>query len=161
MWDRKREVIDVELEESEKFEKSVVIDRDALMLDSHWSASIGWGIFCYCYCCIFSSSQRSRKKSITRLMLFIWYIVNICVAQVWDLSTQGSWYSIACKVTMIGHQDTVRCLQVDDEKVISGSYDKTLKIWDIRTGQCSKTLRWVQHWSPESEVGGSIPLSTG
>ena len=32
--------------------------------------------------------------------------------QVWDLSTQESWSSIACKVTMTGHSDTVRCLQV-------------------------------------------------
>lgn len=41
---------------------------------------------------------------------------------------------------MIGHRDTVRCLQVDDDKVISGSYDMTLKVWDLRTGQCRKTL---------------------
>lgn len=31
--------------------------------------------------------------------------------------------------------------QADDNKVISGSYDQTLKIWDIKTGQCQKTLR--------------------
>jgi len=32
-------------------------------------------------------------------------------------------------------------LQVDEDKVISGSYDKTLKVWDIKTGQCRMTLR--------------------
>ena len=32
-------------------------------------------------------------------------------------------------------------LQVNDEKVISGSYDKTLKVWDIKTGLCKMTLR--------------------
>jgi len=32
-------------------------------------------------------------------------------------------------------------LKVDDEKVVSGSYDKTLKVWDIKTGQCRRTLR--------------------
>ena len=36
--------------------------------------------------------------------------------QVWDLSTQESWSSIACKVTMIGHTDTVRCLQVRERE---------------------------------------------
>ena len=28
-------------------------------------------------------------------------------------------------------------------KVISGSYDKTLKIWDLPTGRCKMTLRSV------------------
>ena len=31
--------------------------------------------------------------------------------------------------------------QADDDKVISGSYDLTLKVWDIRTGYCQQTLR--------------------
>ena len=60
--------------------------------------------------------------------------------QVWDVSTQNNWSSIACKVTMVGHLDTVRCLQVDSEKVISGSYDMTLKVWDMHTGHCRQTL---------------------
>ena len=72
--------------------------------------------------------------------IFIFVMVTLLLQQVWDLSTQDSWSSIACKVTMIGHRDTVRCLQVDDDKVISGSYDMMLKIWDLRTGQCRKTL---------------------
>ncbi|GFO27784.1 F-box/WD repeat-containing protein 1a [Plakobranchus ocellatus] len=61
--------------------------------------------------------------------------------KVWDLSTQDSWSSIACKVTMTGHTDTVRCLQADDDKVISGSYDKTLKIWDLKSGELRRTLK--------------------
>ncbi len=32
-------------------------------------------------------------------------------------------------------------IQVDDEKAISGSYDKTLKVWGIKTGECRMTLR--------------------
>ena len=30
---------------------------------------------------------------------------------------------------------------MDTKKVVSGSYDGTLKIWNIKTGQCSHTLR--------------------
>jgi F-box/WD-40 domain protein 7 len=87
---------------------------------------------------------------------------------VWDLccSVQEQWSSIACKVTMIGHTATVRCVQVgwylnviqsflnfslyfsfdwflkmDMDKVVSGSYDNTLKIWNLKTGECSQTLR--------------------
>ena len=40
------------------------------------------------------------------------------------------------------HQKTFETFQVDDEKVVSGSYDKTLKVWDIKTGQCRLTLRY-------------------
>jgi F-box/WD-40 domain protein 7 len=28
--------------------------------------------------------------------------------KVWDLDTQENWSSIACRVTMVGHSDTVR-----------------------------------------------------
>merc|ERR1711911_219440 len=36
---------------------------------------------------------------------------------------------------------TILLIQMDMEKVVSGSYDNTLKIWDIKTGECSHTLR--------------------
>ena len=44
-------------------------------------------------------------------------------------------------MTFLGHTDTVRCLQVDGIILISGSYDNTLKIWDLKTGECTNTLR--------------------
>ena len=70
--------------------------------------------------------------------------------KVWDLSSSTHWSSIACRVTMVsldyrvsptltpahqvGHTDTVRCVQMDQERdiVISGSYDTTLKLWELR-----------------------------
>ena len=30
---------------------------------------------------------------------------------------------------------------MDTEKVVSGSYDSTLKIWSLKTGECTQTLR--------------------
>lgn len=60
----------------------------------------------------------------------------------WDLSNYGlDWSRVTCKMTFLGHTDTVRCLQVEDCILISGSYDNTLKIWDLRTGVCVNTLR--------------------
>ena len=44
---------------------------------------------------------------------------------------------------MVGHTNTVRCVQMSHEKeiVISGSYDETIKIWCLKTGRCQETLR--------------------
>lgn len=60
----------------------------------------------------------------------------------WDLSNYGlDWSRVTCKMTFLGHTDTVRCLQVDGTILISGSYDNTLKIWNLKTGVCINTLR--------------------
>jgi F-box/WD-40 domain protein 7 len=63
--------------------------------------------------------------------------------KVWDLDIQPSYSSIGCRVTMVGHTNTVRCVQMSHDKgmVISGSYDETVKIWCLKTGRCQATLR--------------------
>jgi len=54
--------------------------------------------------------------------------------KVWAVEETQEWSSIVCRVTMLGHSDTVRCLQVVGDEVISGSYDNTLKRWQLATG---------------------------
>jgi len=39
-----------------------------------------------------------------------------------------------------GHTDSVYCVQFDDEKIITGSRDQSIKVWDIHTGACIRTL---------------------
>ncbi|CAH8480556.1 unnamed protein product [Schistosoma turkestanicum] len=75
--------------------------------------------------------------------------------KLWRLSTTSNWSRIACTCTLQGHTDTVRCVQVwqvDDNKfvnslqehedgvtcavisgsvIISGSYDKTVILYDF------------------------------
>lgn len=40
-----------------------------------------------------------------------------------------------------GHTNGIMCLQIDDNILATGSYDTTIKIWDIETGQEIRTLR--------------------
>ena len=42
--------------------------------------------------------------------------------------------------TLQGHTEVVRTLQFDSEKVVSGSYDGTVRIWNIKTGDCMLKL---------------------
>ncbi|KAJ2986946.1 hypothetical protein NUW58_g4786 [Xylaria curta] len=39
-------------------------------------------------------------------------------------------------VYLNGHLDSIYCLQFDENKIITGSRDKTIRIWDMRTLQC-------------------------
>ena len=39
-----------------------------------------------------------------------------------------------------GHHNGVMCLQFDDSVLITGSYDATIKVWDIATGEEIRTL---------------------
>ncbi|SAM01415.1 hypothetical protein [Absidia glauca] len=41
---------------------------------------------------------------------------------------------------LTGHRDSVYCLQFDDTKIITGSRDHTIKIWDMSSYQCVQTL---------------------
>ncbi|KAG1106753.1 hypothetical protein G6F42_016624 [Rhizopus arrhizus] len=41
---------------------------------------------------------------------------------------------------LIGHMDSVYCLQFDKQKIITGSRDRTIKFWDLSTYQCVQTL---------------------
>ena len=46
------------------------------------------------------------------------------------------------KMILRGHDRTIRRLiQLSDGRVISGSQDKTLRIWNIETGECERVLR--------------------
>ena len=43
--------------------------------------------------------------------------------------------------TLKGHSDSINCLvKMNVNTIASASYDKTIKIWDIITGNCLKTL---------------------
>lgn len=52
-----------------------------------------------------------------------------------------NWKYGRCSIrTFTGHTNGVMCLQFDDNILATGSYDTTIKIWDIETGKELRTL---------------------
>src|SRR5690606_14363062 len=41
---------------------------------------------------------------------------------------------------LMGHSDSVYCVQFDKEKIISGSRDRTIRVWDMKTLECTKVI---------------------
>jgi division protein 1 len=44
--------------------------------------------------------------------------------------------------TLLGHSGPVTCLQFDEIHIVSGSLDKSLRVWDVRTGTTFETLKY-------------------
>lgn len=67
---------------------------------------------------------------------------------------------------LIGHDDhVVTCLQFDGNRIVSGSDDNTLKVWNASTGMCSATLQghtggvWCLEMKDDLIVSGSTDRS--
>ncbi|THG93604.1 hypothetical protein EW026_g7675 [Hermanssonia centrifuga] len=39
-----------------------------------------------------------------------------------------------------GHTDSVYCLEFDSSRIITGSRDRTIKVWSVKTGRCLATI---------------------
>jgi WD40 repeat protein len=57
------------------------------------------------------------------------------VTIVWDLATATNIASLT------GHGGEVNCVQADERRVITGGWDKTVKLWDPRSWSCVQTVR--------------------
>jgi F-box and WD-40 domain protein 1/11 len=48
-----------------------------------------------------------------------------------------NWVSGAAEAVYLhGHTDSIYCVQFDENKIVTGSRDRTIRIWDMRTYQC-------------------------
>ena len=53
----------------------------------------------------------------------------------WNISNRK------CTKTLVGHAECVSCLsKLDENTIVSGSYDYSIKIWNLITGTCVRTL---------------------
>jgi pleiotropic regulator 1 len=57
------------------------------------------------------------------------------VARVWDMRTR---HQVHC---LRGHDNTVGTILTNavDPQIITGSYDSTIKLWDLAAGKCMMT----------------------
>lgn len=71
---------------------------------------------------------------------FLWvYLLTpsfLSLCRIWDLRTNTQ-----ALLTLAGHEGTVRCLQFDQTRVVSGSNDSTIRIWTMSNGECVGILR--------------------
>lgn len=57
-----------------------------------------------------------------------------------------NWTKGHCHVrTFSGHTQGISCVQFDDTRIVSGSSDKTIKVWDIRTNSPWAVMTLVGH----------------
>ena len=58
----------------------------------------------------------------------------------------------AAAIYLEGHKDSVYCVQFDEDKILTGSRDRTVRIWDARTYECTGVLG-----VPSRGTGSGIP----
>ena len=58
----------------------------------------------------------------------------------------------AAAVYLEGHTDSVYCVQFDEQKILTGSRDRTVRVWDARTYECLKVLG-----VPSRNAGPGVP----
>jgi len=57
-----------------------------------------------------------------------------------------NWLRGQCHVrTFEGHTQGISCIQFDDTRIVSGSHDKTIKVWNIRTNSPWSVMTLVGH----------------
>ncbi|CAG5904005.1 unnamed protein product [Menidia menidia] len=60
-----------------------------------------------------------------------------------DASIRGwSLKTYRCEMVLYGHTDTVNCLDIHDDKIVSGSKDHTVKVWSLQTWRPFKNLNF-------------------
>ncbi|HBB32602.1 MAG TPA: hypothetical protein DC064_12595 [Cyanobacteria bacterium UBA9273] len=57
-------------------------------------------------------------------------------------TSPNAWEKVKLRRTLSGHTDVVRSIAIspDGQILVSGSYDKTIKLWGLRTGELHNTL---------------------
>lgn len=80
-----------------------------------------------------------RNVKIT--IVFQNFLLWIFKKQMWSLESGQRLLTLRC------HTDGVTCLQFNDYSIVSGSYDKTVKLWDFTPSHEFLTLGWAESFN--------------
>ena len=59
-----------------------------------------------------------------------------------DKKLENNTDDLVCTRTFLGHKEWIRCIRfLSKNRIVSGSDDYMIKIWNLDTGECLKTLR--------------------
>lgn len=61
----------------------------------------------------------------------------------------------------LGHTQAITCLKFDEQTIVTGSRDKTVKIWDLRNGMVLDTIPFNSHVSSVSFDCSDIVVAAG
>jgi F-box and WD-40 domain protein 1/11 len=64
----------------------------------------------------------------------------------------------AAAIYLNGHKDSVYCVQFDEHKIITGSRDRTIRVWDTHTFQCVRKIGPPSHASSNASVSDTSTL---
>ena len=60
---------------------------------------------------------------------------------------KGAWQDTRCLQTLNGHSSAVYAVAVlDADRIVSGSWDRALKVWSLASGECLQTLSGHSHF---------------
>ena len=77
---------------------------------------------------------------------------NSCI--IWQIDTQRQLH------TFTGHTAKVQSsCYIDNTKIVSGSHDRTLRLWDVSKGYCTKTIFTLSSTNSVAAIDGNIIAS--
>ena len=80
-----------------------------------------------------------QQRHVARVFSLNYSCLLFRLLQIWDIASGD------CIMTLHNaHSDAVTCVQFDEQRIISGSLDRCIKFWDLRTGRWITTLDWTQ-----------------
>jgi WD40 repeat protein len=88
------------------------------------------------------ATRSSNRTATSKPKPFFGFISSFLPSFLPTIALSNSWQKVRLHRTLCGHADGIRAVAIspDGQTVVSGSYDRTLKLWALQTGELLRTL---------------------